>query len=153
MSSQHDPEDHIEMSSKQQPQQYHFSTGRGGRGNIQTSSAQPQPNIVEQGSLTPNLLQPVFSTGRGGAGNMHRNTDAKFARKLQDVDAEPEDYITPVISGQNGQNNAMSFGRGGFGNMISPKNSYNEDQTKQREKPPSDSKGGFFSRAKKLFKK
>lgn len=152
-----DPEDFIPMSSStsqpKQDQKYYYSTGRGGAWNIKASKEQPQPNVVEQGSLTPNLLQPVFSTGRGGAGNMHRNTDAKLARKLQDVDADPEDYITPVISGQANNNNPMSFGRGGFGNMISPKNSYNEDQEKQREKGSSkEANGGFFKKAKKFFK-
>lgn len=131
--------------------QYKVSTGRGGSGNIRTSDQPPQPHVVDQGSQTPNLLSPVFSTGRGGAGNMHKNTDPSIARKLQDVDADPEDYITPVISGQNGQQNSMSIGRGGFGNMISPKNSASADQNEQRGK--SESKGGFFTKAKNLFKK
>lgn len=88
---------------------------------------------------------------------MYRNTDPVMARKLQDVDADPEDYITPVISGQNGQSNTMSFGRGGFGNMISPKNSANESQAKQRQlsdsAEKSEKKSGFFGKAKKFFKK
>lgn len=85
---------------------------------------------------------------------MHKNTDPKLARQLQDVDADPEDRISPVISGQNGQYNQMSFGRGGFGNMISPKNSGHEDQDKQRKKPnDSNDKEGLFSRAKRLFKR
>lgn len=133
---------------------HYYATGRGGAGNIQKSDKEIQPTIVSQGSGTPNLLQPVFSTGRGGAGNMFKNTDPKIARKLQDVDPDPEDYITPVISGANGQHNNLSIGRGGFGNMISPKNSASEDQHKQREKNREPKSGnGLFSKAKHFFKK
>ena len=134
-------------------QQHYYTTGRGGAGNIQQTDKEIKPTVEDQGSGTPNLLQPVFSTGRGGAGNMFKNNDPKLARKLQDVDPDPEDYITPVISGQNGQTNNLSIGRGGFGNMISPKNSANADQSKQREKEKSRSKGGLLSKAKSLFKK
>jgi hypothetical protein len=136
---------------------HYYATGRGGAGNIQKTSQELKPTVVDQGAGTPTLLQPVFSTGRGGAGNMYKNTDPKIARLLQDVDPDPEDHITPVISGSNGHNNNMSIGRGGFGNMISPKNSASADQNKQRGKEKkqekSSSSGGFFSKAKNLFKK
>ncbi|CCH44200.1 hypothetical protein BN7_3759 [Wickerhamomyces ciferrii] len=143
---------------------HYYATGRGGAGNIQSADKIPHPNEVPQGSQTPNLLQPVFSTGRGGAGNMIKNKDPELTRKLQDVDQDPEDYISPVISGQQNPNANMSFGRGGFGNMISPKNSANANQQIQREKvgtsksnekanTSSKNEGGFFKKAKSLFKK
>lgn len=134
---------------------HYFATGRGGAGNIQSSDSQPHPKEVKIGSQTPNLLQPVFSTGRGGAGNMMKNNDAKLTRKLQDVDQDPEDYISPVLSqkSQTPQNN-MSIGRGGYGNMISPKNSASESQQKQREKVQKEKKDeGFLKKAKNFFKK
>lgn len=75
---------------------YKVSTGRGGAGNIQSTSSKLSPKLVPQGSQTPSILQPVFSTGRGGAGNMRRNVDAKLTRKAQDVDHdEEEDFIEP----------------------------------------------------------
>ncbi|KAH3667921.1 hypothetical protein WICMUC_005134 [Wickerhamomyces mucosus] len=133
--------------------QHYYATGRGGIGNLKSSSEQQQPHLVKQGSQTPNLLQPVFSTGRGGAGNMMKNTDKKLTRKLQDVD--PDDYIAPVISGDNN----LSIGRGGFGNIISPKSSATEKSRVQSKKSneieSKDSKKskGFFSKTKNLFKK
>ncbi|SCU83199.1 LAME_0C04324g1_1 [Lachancea meyersii CBS 8951] len=71
---------------------FNVYTGRGGAGNIVSSSEKPSPKVVPQGSQTPNLLQPVFSTGRGGAGNMRKNVDQKLTRKAQDVD----DFIPPA---------------------------------------------------------
>ncbi|SCU79564.1 LAFA_0B03994g1_1 [Lachancea sp. 'fantastica'] len=71
---------------------FNVYTGRGGAGNIVSSSEKPSPKIVPQGSQTPSLLQPVFSTGRGGAGNMRKNVDKNLTRKAQDV----EDFIPPV---------------------------------------------------------
>lgn len=131
---------------------HYYSTGRGGAGNITSANEQPQPNLVPQGSQTPNLIQPVFSTGRGGAGNMIKNKDPKLARKLQDVD---DDYIEPIESNHSNhhhQNNNpnLSIGRGGFGNIISPKNSRNKDSEKHEK---SASHSGFLSKAKKLFSK
>ncbi|SCU85657.1 LADA_0D08834g1_1 [Lachancea dasiensis] len=81
---------------------YHISTGRGGAGNVVSTSEKPSPKIVPQGSQTPSLLQPVFSTGRGGAGNMYKNVDRNLTRKAQDVDdhiSGGEDHIEPVSSG------------------------------------------------------
>lgn len=93
---------------------------------------------------------------------MFKNTDSKMARKLQDVDPVDEDYISPVLSSDKN----MSIGRGGFGNMISPKNSLNAELSRSKShKSTHDTKGnssinttkkekgGFLNRAKDLFKK
>lgn len=70
-----------------------MSTGRGGAGNMRSSSAKAAPTYIKQGSQTPNILQPIYSTGRGGAGNMMKNFDSKLTRKAQDVD---EDTISAM---------------------------------------------------------
>lgn len=67
---------------------FKVSTGRGGAGNIRSSTSKVAPNYIKQGSQTPNILQPIYSTGRGGAGNMMKNYDAKLTRKAQDVDED-----------------------------------------------------------------
>ncbi|CCK69475.1 Par32p KNAG_0C03710 [Huiozyma naganishii CBS 8797] len=69
---------------------YRISTGRGGAGNICSSSEKVSPKIIAQGSQTPSILQPVYSTGRGGAGNMRRNVDPKVTRRAQDVDVSSD---------------------------------------------------------------
>ncbi|KAH3682358.1 hypothetical protein WICPIJ_006672 [Wickerhamomyces pijperi] len=138
-------------------EKHYYATGRGGSGNIKSSDEQQAPHMVKQGSQTPNLLQPVFSTGRGGAGNMFKNTDSKLSRKMQDVDPVDEDYISPVLSADKN----MSIGRGGFGNMISPKNSLNAELSRSKSHKSSHttsaekekSTTGFFGKAKSLFKK
>lgn len=85
---------------------------------------------------------------------MIKNDDPKLTRKLQDVEQDPEDYITPVKSDRSVQaQNNMSIGRGGYGNMISPKNSASENQQKQREKGQNKKENGFFKKAKGFFKK
>lgn len=118
------------MSTDSPATTYKISTGRGGAGNIHSTSSKMAPKLIPQGSHTPNILQPVFSTGRGGAGNMRRNVDAKLTRKAQDVEDESDDedniainseddYISPLQTGENAQavlsggalsNNIMSSG-------------------------------------------
>lgn len=170
---------------------YKISTGRGGAGNIQSSSSKASPKVVPQGSQTPNILQPVFSTGRGGAGNMRRNVDARLTRRAQDVDGEleedvielskEEDYIGPFSGGEveralsggaisrgtgsreTGKSHvrnvrsrrnsledrpAIAVGRGGAGNIISPKPS---GSGARKKKPGKQEKQGVWSSLKKLF--
>ena len=101
-----------------------ISTGRGGAGNIHSSSAKASPKIIPQGSQTPSILHPVYSTGRGGAGNMRKNVDPKLTRRAQDVEEEEEeesdchesdcaindenDNITPIHVSNNTINAAIS---------------------------------------------
>ncbi|CDO94987.1 unnamed protein product [Kluyveromyces dobzhanskii CBS 2104] len=150
--------------------EYKISTGRGGAGNVITSSEKPSPKVVTQGSQTPNIISPIYSTGRGGAGNMRRNVDPIMTRTAQDVD---DDDVIDVVSSNHTGNiqkvksrrpseppKNISIGRGGAGNILSPKSSRKKDK-----KPASGSaeagsgssadkpaKGGFFSKLKGLFK-
>ncbi|KAL4929209.1 DUF3602 domain-containing protein [Aspergillus undulatus] len=64
-----------------------ISHGRGGAGNIYSSSTRTTP----QDLVTPTIKQDVFTTGRGGAGNMlHNDPDhPELAREMQDVEAPP----------------------------------------------------------------
>lgn len=182
------PVDQVKMAT------YRVSTGRGGAGNVQSTSSKVSPKLIPQGSQTPNILQPVFSTGRGGAGNMRRNVDAKLTRKAQDVDeetdddiigpAQEEDYIEPfsgddvtkALSGgalscgsgsrETGKSHLRStrskrnsldekpmtiaVGRGGAGNIISPKAS--RSQPKKKKTATSEpSKKGLWASVKSFF--
>lgn len=95
----------------------YYSTGRGGAGNIQSSSSIPSPKLVPQGSNTPQLHTNKVSTGRGGYGNMLKNDNPELTRKVQDVDrpasASRENDLYAVAS-----NKSFAIGRGGFGNVM-----------------------------------
>lgn len=163
-----------------QGQSFNVSTGRGGAGNIVTSNAKPSPKIVPQGSQTPNILQPVFSTGRGGAGNMCKNVDYKKTRKAQDVDSvmisPEEDEIRAVesplslernTSAQSGElykdalkpkksrpehPQAISIGRGGAGNILSPSNSRKSERgAKKGGRSSKTAKSGLWNKVKDFF--
>lgn len=143
--------------------EYKVSTGRGGAGNIATSQEKPKPKMVSQGSQTPNLLQTVYSTGRGGAGNMRRNVDPTLTRAAQDVD--DDDIIDVTSSNKSGTIKKVksrrpseppkniSIGRGGAGNMLSPKSSGKTGSNKKEQGKVNDKKGkhGFLGKLKGFF--
>lgn len=137
-----------------------YSTGRGGAGNMQSSSTIPSPQLVPQGLNTPQLSSPIISTGRGGYGNMVNNKDPELTRKLQDVDrprdASPDLYAVA-------SNKSFSVGRGGFGNVISQTNTSNSQKSSGLEKnglytisshgnkKDKTKKKGFFGKIKEVF--
>ncbi|QEU61384.1 Par32 [Kluyveromyces lactis] len=153
--------------------EYRVSTGRGGAGNMITSNEKPSPKVVTQGSQTPNILSPIYSTGRGGAGNMRRNVDPVMTRTAQDVD---NDDVIDVTSSNNTGTikkiksrrfseppKTISIGRGGAGNILSPKSSRKKrDEKGSKSSSTGDngsshvdeksSKSGFFTKLKSLFK-
>jgi len=91
--------------------------GRGGAGNMGYTSTEIDPSALE----TPHLKSEMYTTGRGGTGNMARNTDAKEARRAQDVEAPPR------------KENLLSsthIGRGGAANVFKPSS---EEIAKARE--------------------
>ena len=153
--------------------EYRVSTGRGGAGNVITSHEKPAPKVVAQGSPVPNIISPVYSTGRGGAGNMRRNVDPVITRTAQDVDDGDEDIIDVISSNKSGGIQKVksrrhsdvpknvSIGRGGAGNMLSPKTSSKKVKKQGQPQPQpqahgSDdlhrSKSGLFTKLKSIFK-
>lgn len=139
----------------------YYSTGRGGAGNIKSSTSLPSPKLVPQGSNTPQLHTNKFSTGRGGYGNMLKNDDPELTRRLQDVDGPKspsrENELYAVAS-----NKSFSIGRGGFGNVISHQRSTNSHSSQGKPalmaissygetlkgEPP---KRGFFGKLKSFL--
>ncbi|CCE78887.1 Piso0_000921 [Millerozyma farinosa CBS 7064] len=122
-SPSHSSKDHDaseEHNSKEK--KVYYSTGRGGAGNIASSSSLPSPKLVPQGSNTPQLHTAKVSTGRGGYGNMLKNDNPELTRKVQDVDgpanSSKENELYAVSS-----NKSFSVGRGGFGNVVTQQNS------------------------------
>lgn len=112
------------VEEKNDEKKVYYSTGRGGAGNIQSSSSIPSPKLVPQGSNTPQLLTSKVSTGRGGYGNMFKNDNPELTRKLQDVDGPlPSSKETDLYAVAS--NKSFSIGRGGFGNVISHTKSNN----------------------------
>ncbi|AMD19598.1 HCL553Cp [Eremothecium sinecaudum] len=124
------------------------STGRGGAGNMLTTSESPTPKLVPSGSQTPVLLQAVYSTGRGGAGNMRQNIDPQLTRMAQDVDDDIDVRVDHLSENDNELNKIHSMatshgrpktppqtlviGRGGAGNILESKKS-NERHKKRNE--------------------
>lgn len=136
---------------------FYYSTGRGGAGNIKTSSEAPAPHIVSQGANTPKLTTSKITTGRGGYGNMVNNDNPELSRKLQDVDyGKKSPELNAVAS-----NMSFTVGRGGFGNVVSKTRSNgsstgsagnNNLYTVISLGPDKGSKkGSFVSKVKKLF--
>ncbi|ODV68760.1 hypothetical protein HYPBUDRAFT_152089 [Hyphopichia burtonii NRRL Y-1933] len=128
-----------QVSNQQQKEgddkKFYYSTGRGGAGNIHSSSSIPSPKLVPQGSNTPQLHTKNVSTGRGGYGNMLKNDNPELTRKLQDVDGPPsvakENELYAVAS-----NKSFSIGRGGFGNVISQTKSNSSKQSNKSQDQP-----------------
>lgn len=124
------------------------------------SNELPSPKVVTQGSVTPNILQPIYSTGRGGAGNMRRNMDPIMTRTAQDVD--DDDVIDVTSSNHTGTIKKtksrrpseppknISIGRGGAGNMLSPKSSKKPAETTEKRRGKEGK--GFFAKLKSIFK-
>ncbi|WPK23853.1 hypothetical protein PUMCH_001103 [Australozyma saopauloensis] len=98
-----------------QPKKVYYSTGRGGAGNILSSTEAPSPQMVPQGSNTPKLTTSKITTGRGGYGNMVNNDSPELARKLQDVDGQQKKPDLYAVA----SNKSFTVGRGGFGNVVS----------------------------------
>lgn len=135
---------------------FYYSTGRGGAGNIKSSSEAPAPHLVPQGSNTPKLTTSKITTGRGGYGNMVTNDNPELARKLQDVD---EVKKSPELSAV-ASNKSFTVGRGGFGNVVSKTRSNGSSTGSggnnlysvislggQKDRK----KGGFVNKVKSLF--
>lgn len=145
-----------EAAANKPDKKFYYSTGRGGAGNIKSSSEAPAPHLVPQGSNTPKLTTSKITTGRGGYGNMVNNDDPELARKLQDVDEVKQSPELSAVA----SNKSFTVGRGGFGNVVSKTRS-NGSSTgsggnnlysvislggqKNRKK------GGFVNKVKNLF--
>lgn len=100
-----------------------YSTGRGGAGNIQSSTTITSENHDIKNSLknkvSPTPVTPsdsrdsqnnkkvFYSTGRGGAGNI-KSSDTIPSPKLA-----PQGSSVPLL-----HTNKVSTGRGGYGNMV-----------------------------------
>ncbi|KAG9245981.1 hypothetical protein BJ878DRAFT_321021 [Calycina marina] len=83
-----------------------LSHGRGGAGNIGSSTTDLEPPSLD----TPHLKGDIYTTGRGGTGNMAKNNDPDAARRAQDVIAAP----------RRPSNNDVHVGRGGAANVFRP---------------------------------
>lgn len=152
--------DGTNRENEKKPDRVYYSTGRGGAGNIASSSTKPSPKLVAQGSGTPKLHTAKVSTGRGGFGNMIKNNDPELTRKIQDVDgpsnSAKENELYAVAS-----NKSFSIGRGGFGNVISRQTSGADKNENANEHKlitmsshglqKSEKKKGFLYKIKELF--
>lgn len=133
----------------------YYSTGRGGAGNIKSSSEAPTPHLVPQGSNTPKLTTTKITTGRGGYGNMVNNDSPELARKLQGVDDNKSPELKAVAS-----NKSFTVGRGGFGNVVSKTRSNGSSTGSGSNNlytvislggEKHQKKGGFIKKVKSLF--
>lgn len=128
---QQNPQQQSEHNTNAKGEKVYYSTGRGGAGNIQSSTSLPSPKLVPQGSNTPQLHTNKVSTGRGGYGNMLKNDDPDLTRKVQDVDgpsnSSKESELYAVAS-----NKSFSIGRGGFGNVMSHQRSGNSQSSQDK---------------------
>ncbi|EAW08521.1 DUF3602 domain-containing protein [Aspergillus clavatus NRRL 1] len=83
------------------------SHGRGGAGNIYSTTTQTQPTCKDL--ITPTIKQDTFTTGRGGSGNMVQYDPERpeIARELQDVESPPQRVEeAPHHTGRGGAANA-----------------------------------------------
>ncbi|KII83323.1 hypothetical protein PLICRDRAFT_180580 [Plicaturopsis crispa FD-325 SS-3] len=90
------------------------SSGRGGAGNIRSSSVSREPEIIPaRGRAAVNPAQAI-STGRGGAGNIRSPSRDAHADLISSDKAE---FGTDAVIRHDSDEGVHSTGRGGLGNI------------------------------------